>query len=313
MAKVNGIFVTDLRGSVGKVTFRKTNGENIASQKVSEVKNPRTESQQVQRMTLRTVSAAYAAMKEICDHSFEGVSSGANSMARFMKLNLDLLKGAEGNFNVKANPSAVPNPLIVSKGSIVAPSYAEYDEDGVGLNLSNISVPIASMTVKEFHDALGINVGDQITFLAIYNLANSASFPTANSGIVQKQFGFFYKRLVYKVGTDASKAFSGDGEYFTVNLDVVDTTVTTVDDKNVLFYDGENVPLSVVFEISDAEAATTEYASGIIISRKSNSTWLRSNSTLVVGRGIPYEAYTKDVALPSYDPSSAMYLNNAES
>lgn len=313
MAKINGIFVTDLQGSVGKVTFRKTNGENIASQKVSTVKNPRTESQQVQRMTLRTVSAAYAGMKEICDHSFEGVSTGANCMARFMKLNLDLLKGADGNFNVKANPSAVPNPLIVSKGSIVAPSYSATDGDGPVIVLDAITGDVADMTVKQFHDALGLNVGDQITFVIIYKLANGASFNTASADYNQNQFGFMYKRLVYKVGSDDLTAFTKNSSAYVVNSAAVDTTVTTVDSSNVTFYAAANAKLSVTFAPSDAEAVTMDFAAGIIISRKSNSTWLRSNSTLVVGSGFITEAYTKAVALPSYDPTSAMYLNNAES
>ena len=95
MAVINGTFVTKLTGSVGNVTYRVSNGQNIASEKAVNVKNPRTYAQQLQRMRMTTISAAYSAMKAICDHSFEGYTYGSRNMNVFMSENLNscLMRG----------------------------------------------------------------------------------------------------------------------------------------------------------------------------------------------------------------------------
>ena len=96
--------MTRLAGKVGNVVYRNRGGQNIASEKPATVKNPRSNAQQRQRMVFATVSAAYSAMKEICDHSFEGITYGADNMAEFMRRNLSIMKSRTKSFNSKGNP-----------------------------------------------------------------------------------------------------------------------------------------------------------------------------------------------------------------
>ena len=73
-----------LRGAIGQlagVTMQKgANGETIMREKVTP-KNPQTMGQLIQRIIMATVMLAYSFMKELCDHSFEGVTAGAQSMS----------------------------------------------------------------------------------------------------------------------------------------------------------------------------------------------------------------------------------------
>ena len=46
----------------------------------------------IQRMIFATIVAAYARMKSITDHSFEGVAYGAKSQQKFMSENLKRLR-----------------------------------------------------------------------------------------------------------------------------------------------------------------------------------------------------------------------------
>ena len=87
MGKIEGIFATNISGKVGNVVFRKNGKQNIVSQRPASVKNPRTDMQQRQRAYIKTVSSAYSVLRPICDHSFEGVAYGADSMNFFKKEN----------------------------------------------------------------------------------------------------------------------------------------------------------------------------------------------------------------------------------
>lgn len=91
MAKGN-LFQGQARGKVGDVVFSVQNGKQISRVRNRSPKNPQTSAQMYQRAIMATVMRAYSAGKMIFDHSFEGKSVGAASMARFMKLNADKLR-----------------------------------------------------------------------------------------------------------------------------------------------------------------------------------------------------------------------------
>ena len=75
-----------LKGSTGKLAgttlYKGANGETIQREVVSP-SNPKTQAQNIQRIVMSTVGAAYSVMKAICDHSFEGggSSSGGDTPA----------------------------------------------------------------------------------------------------------------------------------------------------------------------------------------------------------------------------------------
>lgn len=227
MATINGIFSTKLRGKVGDVVYRVNGQTNTVSQKPSTVSNPKSLSQQLQRMYMATAAIAYSQMKAICDHSFESVSGKQGNQAEFLRRNVRLLAGQYQSFNLKGNPYMVPNYLQISKGSLksmalegIVPIGNNIGKDpltnkdflflGAAFKSSILNqlitkgasakqIPVNGFvgpTVKEFCDAFGINYGSQITFVLNY-------VPMLNTEFIwetEKQFEtrFKYCRIVLK-------------------------------------------------------------------------------------------------------------------
>ena len=86
-----------LKGSTGKLAgttlYKGANGETIQREIVSP-SNPKTIAQNIQRIVMSTVGAAYSVMKAICDHSFEGVKKGQETMSLFMSENIQKCRAA---------------------------------------------------------------------------------------------------------------------------------------------------------------------------------------------------------------------------
>lgn len=229
MATINGIFSTKLRGKVGDVVYRVNGQTNTVSQKPSTVSNPKSLSQQMQRMYMATAAVAYSQMKAICDHSFESVSGKQGNQAEFLRRNVRFLAGQNSSFNLKGNPYMMPNNLIISKGSLVSlglESLSPHVNSNIGKDVNtqkpfpykgylfksstlhkllnpyggntaaakggNLHIP----TVKEFCDAFGINIGSQITFVLNYVPQNYSTFEFESE--TQLETRFKYCRIVLK-------------------------------------------------------------------------------------------------------------------
>lgn len=237
MATINGIFSTKLRGKVGDVVYRVNGQTNTVSQKPSSVSNPKSLSQQLQRMYMATAAVAYSQMKAICDHSFESASGKKGNQAEFLRRNVRFLAGQYSCFNLKGNPYMMPNDLQISKGSLVGlgleeikpfhnklgkPSGSDVAIDFKGVffkssilnNLITKGVDaggvmakdFTSPTVKEFCDAFGINYGSQITFVLNYVPQNYSSFEFEQE--TQLETRFKYCRIVLKATELDSPLFS---------------------------------------------------------------------------------------------------------
>lgn len=307
MAKVYGTFGTDIRGSLGKVTFRQTRGVNVASQKVSNVKNPRTTAQQTQRMTLLTVSRAYSALKGICDHSFEGITYGAPSMDKFMSLNTKKLKGQELSFAARSLATIAPNAYIISQGSLEVLQMDTY----AGRISALKGIDAKTYTVQQLHDALGAKVGDQLTFVGIYTNDNMSSVEVA-ADISQPACEATYARVVFKSSAASSLAFEDEGNTnFSFNTEAIDTDASLNVKRVHIIINTAQTIFETYVESADS---VSPMANGLILSRKENGKWLRSNSVMACRSKDDmsgWEGYFATNAINTYDPSSPYYLNNA--
>lgn len=226
MATINGIFSTKLRGKVGDVVYRVNGQTNTVSQKPSTVSNPKSLSQQLQRMYMATTAIAYSQMKAICDHSFESVSGKQANQGEFLRRNVRMLAGQYQSFNYKGNQYMVSNDYIISKGSLKGLNL----KDIVGY-ISMVGKPIGAQealswrgvlfgsvtldslvkgnaggqvaakafvgpTVREFCDAFGINYGSQITFVLNYIPTSYSVFEYNREE--QYETKFKYCRIVLK-------------------------------------------------------------------------------------------------------------------
>ena len=84
-----------LRGGKGKLagaTVYQDGQGNTVMREVVSPSNPKTRAQMIQRIVMHTVMQAYSKMKEICDHSLEGVKKGQDTMSLFMKENVQVIR-----------------------------------------------------------------------------------------------------------------------------------------------------------------------------------------------------------------------------
>ena len=328
MARIKGTFATKLQGRVGNVVYRVRGGENIASERPAKVSNPRTVSQQTQRMVMRTVSAAYSQLKGICDHSFEGLTYGAENMAMFMRENINMLKKANGNFNAKSNAYIVANPYIVSKGSLSpikqSKSWLYNSNDiaafGVELPFSAEEVAdLATLTVAQFHAALGYNIGEQLTILVAHAIPNAGGVIIDEA--TQMPYNFLYARLVCLPAQSDELMFTQVAELtntYSINQTVVDTD-NSLNYAEILAGMGKTsvgVGIGLKVTLTEEEVldtmSTNPPMTCLVRSAKNSDKWERSTQRMIVGEFIPSSEYTVENILPTYSPGKNEYLNNAE-
>lgn len=302
MAILKGINGGSFSGSVGKVTFRKgLKGKIIASQKAESVSNPRTFAQQEQRMFMKTAVTAYSAMKEICNHSFEGVPFGQKSMAKFIELNVEQIRNYStlqiSGFTSRKNGSVAPQHYIVSKGSLNGIELSGVEH--ISMSAKGNPVKISSSTWADFSTLFGLKKGDQIELVALYS--NNESIDTWDEEF-QENVNFSYSRYVIsKDVKDTDKILADDMSNFNEKL-----FSETKEGKVILFADGRGDGT-----IKLVENSCYIWCAAVIVSRKQGNKWLRSTSEMLInGRAAP-AAYKYDNVIKSYSATKAKYLNNA--
>lgn len=286
MAKSKSFF--GLRsGSTKSFTFSELNGQQITKEKPEKVKNPRTEAQMRQRMLLSTVSAAYSFLKPICNHSFEGVTYNARSMNKFMSLNLDKFKAASLNdassvaFNSYKDKNINPLAFIVAQGTLQRPSYA-MDTDNAHLVLTSATSTSGFSTAEAIYSALGAQKGDLITFVYVHGDAKVAD------GV-----------------------YSYTPEPINIVRLMCDQSGTVAEPQNAFTVSSNNSTATVNIEVS---GNTLKVTSGIadfgcvILSRKSDNGWLRSNSVIVGSKGVISDISVAN-QLATYPISEELILN----
>lgn len=329
MGIVNGIFGTDIKGSVGKVTFRKRNGKNVASQKVTDVKNPRTEAQQLQRMRMATVSAVYSKAVKLFDNAYEGVTYGAPSMAEFMRLNLRRMIEAPTNFayNPRFSRTPLQGKYIVSKGTIsqvqIEPTQNTYDKGGVLLSKAfGSGTNVADISLNDFMEKTGAKMGDQVTFVMMttnFTPVNPATDITDPRNTYEEQnivYGHFTIKPDLTNAQRATKLFLAQPQN---NIFALPDTLFS-ESENMEYFGVanslENNKLVIVPNGTGTSPLDDETGAScitIIISRKENDKWVRSNAYFElteIGKE-DLDKMAASVKVQSYLPSSPYYLNQA--
>ena len=270
------------------------------------VKNPKTTAQTLQRVLVKVVALAYAMMKAICNHSFEGVTNGFECMNKFKKVNLRYLReraAALQNSGQSLSQFYQFMPLQSEKWSPFAAiiSMGHLPEVSVGIDAEGghkAYVNSPSRTYADFVDTWGLQRGDQVTFVT-----------------VQKRQGRYevnYARIVLN-----PRNADGSGAPMTTEIVNSQGEFPCSNWKNQLNFSSFEFDTDhfnfVLGRGGDVVAA------GIIVSRKDRSGgWFRSNCQLVLneaGFGSDLCSLTKAVensyAAYEIDMESEFYLNNA--
>lgn len=150
------------RGSTKSLTFSTFNGKQVTKDRVTDVKNPRTEAQMINRMLNYTAMSAYSAMKEIVDHSFASKSYGLQSMRHFLSRNYSLLKYGTETMRYSSYKGGVePAMYLVSEGSLSKFNFLCNKE---GFEMGFI---VNGTTIADLKKHTGLKAGDYFTAIAL--------------------------------------------------------------------------------------------------------------------------------------------------
>ena len=269
-------------------------------------KNPKTLAQTLQRVFVKSVSLAYAMLKTICNHSFEGVSNGFSCMNKFKTVNLHYLRERAStlqNSGQSLNQFYQFMPLQSNKWSPFAAiiSQGHLPEVKVGIDVEGghkAYVNAPGRTYADFVNSWELQRGDQVTFVT-----------------VQKREGKYevnYARLILN-----PRNADGSGAPMTTEIVNSQGEFPCSNWKNQLKFHSFDFDTDhfnfVLGRGGDVVAA------GIIVSRKDKSGgWFRSNCQLVLneaGLGSDLcslaEAVEKSYTTAEIDMESEFYLNNA--
>lgn len=297
------------RGKVGDLVFSRVNGQQVTRARAAVVKNPQTEAQTIQRILLNTTIQAYSRMSEICDHSFEGVPTGQQSMSTFMKRNLaksrqyvsDAVNIDGLNFDeiyafapIGSNEFAM-NEYVIASGSLPSVTIAELDPvDG-----AKVAVIAASdtLTYGDVITSLGLNRGDQLTFIS-------------QEAWTDRRAAFNFARVILDPRDAAGAQLPLDTPF--LNGTAINMPNPRNEGAEMVFSYGNG---NLVFNRSDR----SQFGAAVIVSRqRSDGSWLRSNTTITLFDATNLLVNARSLqecldlfAAGSIDVENPLYLNNA--
>lgn len=286
MAKSNNFFGLR-KGSTKNFTFSQLDGKQITKERVSEVKNPRSERQMRQRMLMTTIGAAYRFLKVIADHSFEGLTVGQKCMSEFNRLNLNKFKedslndAAKVAFNAWKDNLINPLPYIISRGSLDRLGYVVNAQNQIVISVKADAVA----TAEQIYAALGIQKGDMITFIWV----------VGSSSLVQGVFRYTPTALnIVRLKANKSGAVANPHDAFEIESNIA------------------GLDINVNFASGSLTLTTTEANFGAaILSRQGINGWLRSNAEFVGNKQI-VAGVNCGAQFGTYPVGEALILNGAD-
>lgn len=309
------------RGSTKSHTYQVLRGQQITKDRVYDVTNPQSEGQMKQRLKLPIVSTSLTVLKELVNHSFEGVSYGEDSLRVFRQENLKS-KGLQiTEYVPKGVTDTGVGNIMVSKGTlttqVLAPRnsrdavyyYVPIDDDDTGITIDkaiDAGAAIPSDLAKQLFKFFSLDANSQLTFLVSYE-GSPYDFAINSSDTVQ---GHYHKWVISRIIGDedklsawkvkkALKPTSDDGQEIVLTDGFIDITISEeftpemveggIDDQG---YEGIEISLT---------NGKLMCAATVIRSENDNGTWKRSEQRMV-----PLVASTE----MSYENVVYGYLNN---
>lgn len=305
MAKVKG-YLAGSKGKIGNLTFYRNsaNGETQVRE-IVEVKNPKTKAQRIQRVIALTTIKNYQAMKAICDHSFEGKTMGAQNMNRFNALNMRTLRERAAqiqnqggslneyyNFIALGSNEYAPAAMIIAEGSLPQIDAAITSVN----NHYRFAFEMGGTTYGDIIENYGLQRGDQLTFCFV------------GKNLINGRYEFHYSRVILDPRNE-----DGSGAALTTPF-VADGAINKPNKRNQGALDFLAVNGTVM---TFSRRALEIAAAAVIVSRKGNNYWFRSNAKLVlseecIGADLTsLDAASEEASTELYIENNDAYLNNA--
>lgn len=328
MSKGN-LFLGFGRGKVGDVVFSRQNGEQVTRARNRAPRNPQSPLQLLQRSVMKTSSLAYSLMQDICNHSFQGFAEGTACQARFLQLNVekfraqladeinsgeaeDIMYSTETNFAGRTASMAEANEYIISEGKIPALSLRMNMSVGHVLNFGATDLAaVKAMTYQQVVDYLGLQQGDQLTFVA------AAIDDTDSPDLAGYFVAFKYARIILEPanGDMSTTFFDANGAINSPNAK--NEGAATLSAAAVSASASATYGLGVAMSGFNYMPGNTYFANfgSVIASRLTGGVWARSSAYLknFALQGLDFHVHTLGDAVQSYlvGENSSLYLNQS--
>lgn len=311
MAKVRNMWLKNVVGKVGDSTLYVSGGETIMRNGKSNVKNPQSFAQMIQRVIAKTAMNNYSALQFLANHSFQGKPAGAKCMERFLSRNMRYFRDRAAEivnnggslydfyqFSPVGSVKFVPAAVILAEGKLPQLSYGVYpDGSAAFLNVPGHATPI---TYADIINAYNLKRGDQLTFVSI------------NKNTLTGEYIPHYVRVILDPRNDDGTPASLSTTLIGVGANINKPNMRNRGGFLRIGISGDNL----FFLLSDALIA----AAGVIVSRKTKGAWMRSNCKLVMNEGVIGAdlmslgtAVDKSLSGSEIYTVDDLYLNNAGS
>lgn len=312
-----------LKGATGKLagtTMYKdpTTGETVMRE-IVKPSNPKTEKQLIQRIIMHTIGSAYSLMKEICDHSFEGKKAGRETMSYFMQQNIqfcrqkvaEMVEQGLGydeiyNFMRLGVKGFCQNQYQLSMGSLPQVDVTTYrvPVSAVESQMRGCVPVITANTYQDVIEVLGLQRGDQLTFLTITQTR------------VDRVAFQFARVILDPTDPETHLALPLSTEFVTMDGAINAPSVRNEGDFNFIL--NEN---GLIFKPNKQliQGTGSIGSCAVIVSRKVGDQWNRSTAYLTYDENYTsygeslqecIDAAAEGVQNPLYAPNE-LYLNNA--
>lgn len=318
---VGSLFLGQARNKLGEIVLTRMFGKQISKSYNANPKYSNVAEQALIRMSMNTCVHAYQALKEICDHSFEGHGNGMPCMRRFLKYNQNQLKAGYGRYIFKDGTGLAPYQFLISQGSLDNPLRpVEVGEIWVGdtphgafvweLNQWGITSheAVLDLTLGQFLEFTHLKRGDQITFVCISPGGNNIYKEDTREELVQEYYSAKYFEVrISMTANETVKVFSGNDTDFYFNSQCFSSTYAL----NQFTFTCEEYKGRYVLKGGDTPwFDDSEWWSGaVIMSRREGKKWLRSTETLLLFNHAIAGNFSLQKVLPTYEPTTALFLN----
>lgn len=274
------LFLGPISGKVGNVVayhikYSADKETQAVRAYVSDVANPKTEPQAIQRLKLAPAVNFYRMLSRILDNAWQGQQYGNRSRQHFMSRSMTQTTGIP--FLRKGEKRFFPGEYVVAEGSLVRQSVVDIQADTL---TTSLITPGTSGTWGEFSQGLingnfGVQDGDKLTFIF--------------------------------VGTSDLGDFVPVYSYVVLDVSSAETAASVISSSNLVFGGLANSPLTV----GVTNAVGDLVAGAVIISRLDlssgkNGSWLRSNAVMYCTDDYK-ETY---MGIPAYEAAIATYMES---
>lgn len=268
------------------------------------VENPRTIGQMRNRAIMATVMQYISGMRGICDHAFDGITLGQQSVSHAISQNYKLLAA-----DVKANEAVdntfalvryqqervMPGKYLVSSGDAKFPTNT-HGIDFVA-NGQILLAPLAADTVKALRELTGLYGDSYITVFGIEQ-------PSVGEPGGVKGLHFARVRLKSSVTDDTAITADNFESLFDIEGVYADNALELVFEAGE---DGAPGEVSIAIERGDIVA----YAI-VLSSADENGKYTHTTSTFALREGATFDSWSWDAVMPYYPIGAEQFLNGGD-